>query len=68
MKKDGAVGILIVMVTGFLGWLGSVSYDNSTRVERHSAEIKNLHEHDTQQLEMLKEMRHDIKTLIRRRD
>ena len=66
--KSGAIAILTAISLTFVGWLGSNAHENSKVVERHSTEIKSLHKQDSQQLEMLREMRHDIKTLIRRRN
>ena len=66
--RSGAIAILTAISLTFVGWLGSNAHENSKTVERHSAEIKSLHYQDDQQLEMLKEMRQDIKTLIRRRN
>ena len=55
MKKGGAIAILTVMLTGLLAWGGTSIIDHGERISVNETK-----------LELLQEVRDDVKTLLLR--
>ena len=56
--KSGAIAILIVIFTGLMSWAG-------LQVVEHSEDISSLKTGDKYQIQMLREIRDDIKEIKR---
>lgn len=58
MKKEGAIAILTIIFTGLMSWAG-------VQVVEHSEDISSLKTGDKYQIQMLREIRDDIKEIKR---
>lgn len=67
MKKIGALSILVVMLTGFLGWAGVQIVENKTQIAGLEKRVDASDEKEERIFNKLDSIEGDIKLLLQRR-
>lgn len=67
MIKAGAVSILTTVFSGLLAWGAVQIVEVKSDISSAKVRIENLRDQDKQQLELLQEVRQDIKILLQGR-